>query len=393
MITSSQALRDMFESKFDLGLKHISSISDNTLVVEAREDKLVDVMDFLVKDCDARLVSIFVNDFVKRMDMISVFQLNHAKIRILVRRGIDITDKKIQSIAHLVPNAKYLERYQSRFLNLDFVSAQAPESSIPEKELSIPWTRADLNDDLDRASFHGVDGIFDPVLDVGSYVWSKNRQMQVHKIKIQPGHIHKGILKFSETLPPVAIPFVIARGCWKDKFHSILACCLAIEEANDVNNKIPHVARCWRAFGCELERIVNHHRFLSSWMEISGHSYLAKQNLDIVLDLESLNNKLLGTGDITPLVTPGGITFDPVKEGRLNIDQVDIFLHEYETLFHSSVLEPIVDGQILHDYASKGKVPKGELINAGISGPFLRASGIPFDARADFPYDLYSTGL
>ncbi len=391
MITSSQALHEMIRNKFEI--KDITHVSASTLMIGAREEKLAEITDFLIKECDARLVSIFSNDFINRMDLLSVFQLNHVKIKVLVRRGIDAGVKKAQSIMHLSPNAKFLERYQSRFLGIDFILPPGTEMAVADAYVSVPWTGIDLNEGIDGASFHACDGIFNPVVNAGSYIWSKNRQMQVRAVKVQPGHAHRGILKFSETMPPVAIPFVIARACWKDKFHSVLACCMALEEASGIEGKIPHVAQCWRLVGCELERLVNHHRFISSWMKMAGLSHLANQNLDLVQDLVALQNKLLGVNDVTPFVAPGGITFDPFKDGRLTASQLDEFLHEYEESFSSMTTTPVIKEGIFSGYSSKGIVPSTELMKAGISGPFLRASGVQFDTRVDFPYDLYKTGL
>jgi Ni,Fe-hydrogenase III large subunit len=65
----------------------------------------------------------------------------------------------------------------------------------------------------------------------------------------------------------------------------------------------------------------------------------------------------------------------------------------YEQGITASLLEPIDARGLFDAFAGVGKIGKDAAVKAGLTGPALRASGVPYDARADFPYGPYKQGF
>ncbi len=399
MIHSTQELKDSFSEKFNLGMKNVQATSDDELVVSGRDDKMLEVLDFLASACDARLVAQVVNDGGSSLELIDVLFLNHLRSRVYVKIDIDAREKKVTSIANSFPPAKWLEKYQSQFLAIDFkprpvhLKDQEDAQSAPAPDTSIPWTQFQADDIVDKARLPGGPGIFDPKLDLFSYIWVKTKQTAVFANRCQIGHFHRGLIKFAETTPLLELPPVIARACWRDKWHALAAVSIAVEHAAGVEAKVPQHAAYWRAFGCELERVRNHHEFLISWLQLAGHTAIAKQNAAILRGLDDIEKHLFDDATKTPFLVPGGIVQDPVATGRVSRPAIVDGLHTYEQGINASLLEPLAARGLFDSFAGIGKINRDAALKAGLTGPALRASGVPYDARADFPHGPYKQGF
>ncbi len=399
MIHSMQELKAVLRDRFDLGVKNVQTTSDDELVVSGRDDKMLDVLGFLASACDARLVAQVVNDSGSGMELIDVLFLNHMRSRVYIKIDFDAREKKITSIAEIFQPAKWLEKYQSQFLAIDFQplpghqKEQKNAESAHEPDASIPWTQFQADDIVDKARLPGGPGIFDPRLDLFSYTWVKTKQTAVSANRCQLGHFHRGVIKLAESTSIPELPSVIARACWRDKWHTLAAVSIAVERAAGVEAKVPQHAVYWRAFGCELERARNHHEFLISWLQLAGHMAIAKQNTAILRKLDNIEKCLFDDATKTPFLVPGGILQDPVATGRVSRPAIEDVLHSYEHGITASLMEPLAARGLFDAFAGIGKVSKDVAVKAGLTGPALRASGVPYDARVDFPHGPYKQGF
>ncbi|MEX2729990.1 MAG: NADH-quinone oxidoreductase subunit C [Candidatus Sigynarchaeum springense] len=396
MINSIQMLKDTIGERFGLGVKNVQSPGDDEIMVSGRAEKMLELLDFLAIDCDARFVAQFVNDAGSNLELIDVLFLNHLRSRVYVKIDIDARDKKTDSITGIFPAAKWLEKYQTQFLSIDF----QPRAASPKGEdgglamdASSPWVQFQVDDMVDKSRLPGGPGIFDPKLDLFSYTWVKTDKTVIFANRCQIGHFHRGILKFAESLPISELPPVVARACWRDKWHALAAVAIAIERAAGIAEKIPQHAAYWRAFCCELERVKNHHEFLISWLQLAGHFAIAKRNASILRGLEAIEKHLLDEATRTPFLVPGGILFDPVATGRLSRPAIEECLHDYEHDFTSALLDPLEKNYLFDAFAGIGIIHKDAALKAGLTGPALRASGVPYDTRVDFPHGPYKQGF
>nr|MDO8111093.1 NADH-quinone oxidoreductase subunit C [Candidatus Sigynarchaeota archaeon] len=396
MIDTMHELQDELRNKFDIGVKNQQLISSDELVISGRDDKMLEVLDYLATKCSARLVHQVVNDFETRMELIDVLFMNHLRARVYVKIDIDSRDKKITTIADMFPAAKWLEKYQSQFLELDFVPRQIHQAENPpatKGDAGLPWVNIQVDDIVDKSKLLGAPGILDPKLDIASYTWVKTQQTVITSTRCQLGHFHRGIVKFAENVPVSDLPFVIARSCWKDRFHALTALAIVMERLNGIDGKVPLNATYWRAFACELERVRNHHEFLISWLQLAGNRQAVQENKLIIQELEAIEKSLVDEQSKTPFIVPGGILVDPVAIGRITRPAIENALRKYEANFSDYFLAPMNDRGLFDAYAGVGKIGKAAALAAGLNGPFLRACGVPFDTRVDFPWGPYKQGL
>lgn len=396
MINTMHELKDQLSEKLNLGVKNIQSLSDDELMIMGRDDKMLEVLEYLATSCNARLVNQVVNDLGTRMELIDILFMNHLRSRAYVKIDIDVRDKKLTSVVDLFPSAKWLEKYQSQFLEINFQPRQVREAEKPlisKKDASLPWINIQVDDIVDKSRMPGKSGIFDPKLDLVSYTWIKSQQNVITSTRCQLGHFHRGMIKMGETTSIDDLPFVLSRLCWREKFHLATVVSIAIERLNDLEKKVPPHAQLWRVFACELERVKNHHEFLTCWLELSGYHELVRENKKILADLEPVENILYGDQSKTPFIVPGGILHDPVAKGMMSRPAIEAYLRDYEKRFYEFLLIPMHEQDLFKEFAGIGKFDANAALIAGLTGPSLRACNLPFDARADFPNGPFKQGL
>jgi NADH-quinone oxidoreductase subunit D len=389
-----QDLVDTLRSQFDLGIKNVEPRGTSDLFISAREDKLLEVMAFLATECNARLANQVACDAGDRIEIIDILLLNHVKARVHVKFDIDKSDKKTTSIKNVFNSAAWLEKYQNKFLGIEFVPGQHDATEKPASvQDRIPWVPVDVDDSIDKSIFLLEGGIHDPKLDILPYTWAKTEQTMILKAKCQIGHFHRGLVHFAERTAADELPFVLSRTCWHDKFALLSAYAMAMERALGPDASVPVVANYWRALACEIERIQDHERYLASWLSWLGEAVTASRILDSLEAFQPIEHSMIDEKSKVPFIAPGGILFDPVKANLIQAEIIEQILKAHE----QDVLDLLITPRNARDPFSTlkgaGKIDPVAAMNDGVSGPFLRASGLPFDARADFPYGTFSTGL
>ena len=142
MINYMHELQEELSEKLELGVKNIQLTGDDELIISGRDDKMLDVLEYFATNCNARLVDQVVNDFGTRMELVDVLFMNHLKARVYVKIGIDSREKKIASISDMYPSARWLEKYQSQFLDIGFLpraTHQEANSPAGKPDASLPW--------------------------------------------------------------------------------------------------------------------------------------------------------------------------------------------------------------------------------------------------------------
>ncbi|MHA1715837.1 MAG: hypothetical protein ACTSXP_09340, partial [Promethearchaeota archaeon] len=316
-------LQGVLASEFDIGARHQRIVGENIIEISAREERLYELMKFLHEKYNAVLIW-QIADLESNSENVHVLMIHHLKLRIHIKSGIDIRNNKAISLKRIFPTAGWLEKYQSFFFGLKFkylIGKEGEPGLDRGPELSsVPWVNKELDDFINKLDIPDAGGIFDPKLDMISYNWAKIKQNKIVKSKSQLGHFHNGVLKFLEKLPADKIPFIIPRLCWNDKFHFTLGTCYVLEDLMMIEDKIPFIARIWRALACELERILNHHKFIASWFSIIGQNSLLERNKRLISDLTSLEEKYFIDEKGELIITPGGLKFNPTRKfpGILN---------------------------------------------------------------------------
>ncbi|MBI2884618.1 MAG: NADH-quinone oxidoreductase subunit D [Candidatus Omnitrophica bacterium] len=160
---------------------------------------------------------------------------------------------------------------------------------------------------------------------------------------------------------------------------------VAIEQLGGI--EVPERAQYLRVILAELTRLVNHTAvtgFLLNDMGAFGTPLLyAFREREKILDLFEMAS---GSRMMCNYIRPGGVRED-VPDGFVGRAQEIVaayprFLDEMETL--------LTENEIIRQRTQGvGVLPKALAVNAGITGPMLRASGVDYDLRKVDGYGVY----
>jgi NADH-quinone oxidoreductase subunit D len=201
----------------------------------------------------------------------------------------------------------------------------------------------------------------------------------VDRVDPHVGFLHRGTEKFIETKPYLqTIPYF-------DRLDYCSPMCmehtyvLAIEKLLDL--EVPRRAQYLRVFFAELTRIMNH------LINLGSH-IMDLWLFELREDTMNFYERASGARMHANYFRPGGVRQDvPLK---LLTDIADWLDTRLPKLFEDSVAL-VADNRIFKQRnVDIGVVSKDDAIAWGMSGPVLRASGIPWDLRKSQPYDVYA---
>ena len=206
-------------------------------------------------------------------------------------------------------------------------------------------------------------------------------------VKLKPvvGYLHRNHEQIGETITYIAsFPFT-DRLDYFSAMTNNLGLAMAIEKLAGLEV----TERGWyiRTIMSELTRVVNHTAvtgFLLNDMGAFGTPLLyAFREREKILDLFEAAS---GSRMMCNYVRPGGVRED-LPEGFLErakeiVDGYPHFLDEFETL--------LTKNEIIQQRTQRvGILPKELAVNASITGPLLRASGVDYDIRKVDGYGIY----
>jgi NADH-quinone oxidoreductase subunit D len=206
-------------------------------------------------------------------------------------------------------------------------------------------------------------------------------------IRLKPvfGYLHRNHEKIAEGAAYIAsMPYTDRL----DYFCSLTnnwAFALAVEKL--VGQTVPERAEYLRVILAELTRIQNHAStigFLTQEMGASGTPLMyAFREREKILDLFE---KLTGSRMMCNYMRFGGCRVDMsealLNEARGIVAGLPKFIDEYEALLSTNEI-------LMARCQGIGKLKPELAINAGISGPMLRASGVDYDIRKVDHYGIY----
>lgn len=207
----------------------------------------------------------------------------------------------------------------------------------------------------------------------------------VEDLEAVMGYLHRGIEKLSEERTYVQIVPFTDRLDYICSMTNNQAYVLAVEKLIGID--VPERAEYIRVIMAEFTRIINHLLGVGFlWNELGAYFtpllYCYRER-EHILDLFE---KTCGSRLTCNYMRPGGVSVD-IPEGfipeakRLNdhlktfADELDKMLTENEIFIARSVDVGILSAE--------------DAINASITGPMLRASGVPYDIRKVDNYSIY----
>jgi len=198
------------------------------------------------------------------------------------------------------------------------------------------------------------------------------------------GYLHTGMEKTAEELMYIQGGTNVTRMDYLAPFFNELVFSLAVERLLDV--EVPGRATWIRMLMCELNRVSSH----VMWLATNGADVGAIGMLlygwrerELLL---AFFEKVTGLRMNHNFIRPGGVAADLPDGWRDDVraicDVIPRRLDEYDS---------ILTGQPIFQERQQGVGPLGgeQAIALGVTGPLLRAAGVPWDLRRDMPYLAY----
>ncbi|MGH2978186.1 MAG: NADH dehydrogenase (quinone) subunit D [Solirubrobacterales bacterium] len=198
------------------------------------------------------------------------------------------------------------------------------------------------------------------------------------------GYVHTGIEKSCEDKSYWKVIPLVERMDYLAYYFNAMAFCMAVERLLD--EEVPERAQYLRVIHCELNRIHSHLVWLgTSALDLGAISifWYCFRERDKVLDLFEYSS---GQRMHTRYVQVGGVAED-IPAGWA--EKTVAFTHEMEHRVEQ--YEAILDRNEIFLQRTKdvGTVPEQRLLELGVTGPLLRATGNPWDLRKAAPYSSY----
>ena len=205
-------------------------------------------------------------------------------------------------------------------------------------------------------------------------------------LKVDPviGYLHRGIEKICENRTYPQIVPLTDRLDYISAMANNWGYALAVEELMGI--KVPERAEYLRVILAELQRIANHLMFIAAFGADLGAWTVMMYGFrerEMVLDLmEQVSGQRL----LYNYITIGGLRED-VPQGwednvRVFLQELPKRLKDYKTYFFNNEI-------FLRRCRGVGVLEPELAIELGVTGPMLRASGVPRDLRRDEPYSVY----
>jgi NADH-quinone oxidoreductase subunit D len=198
------------------------------------------------------------------------------------------------------------------------------------------------------------------------------------------GYVHTGIEKSCEDKSYWKVIPLVERMDYLAYYFNAMTFCMAVERLLD--EEVPARAQYLRVIHCELNRIHSHLVWLgTSALDLGAISifWYCFRERDKVLDLfESSSGQRMHTR----YVQVGGVAED-IPAGWA--EKALAFTYEMEE--RVGQYEAILDRNEIFLQRTKdvGIVPEQRLLELGVTGPLLRATGNPWDLRKADPYSSY----
>lgn len=198
------------------------------------------------------------------------------------------------------------------------------------------------------------------------------------------GFLHTGVEKNMESKTYQKAEVMTDRLDYMNTVGNNLVYCMAVEKL--VGLDVPPRAQALRVILAELQRISSHLLWLgTSCLDLAAMSVFlyTMRERELILDVLEL---ISGQRMMTTYIRPGGVWRDVPPEFVPAVQHiVEIMpkrIDEYESMLTTNML-------FLERTQGIGAISAEDTIRYGLSGPVIRAAGVPYDIRKAMPYSGY----
>jgi NADH-quinone oxidoreductase subunit D len=210
----------------------------------------------------------------------------------------------------------------------------------------------------------------------------------VTEVRASIGYLHTGIEKNMEYRTWTQGTTFITRADYLMPLFNEMAYVLSVERLLGIEDKIPERAQLIRVLMLELNRIASHLGGIGPFGMELGATTIFLQGLrmrEYILDLFEL---ITGLRMNHAFIRPGGVAQDLPPDGIAKIRE---FLRKSPEWVHD--LRTLIDANPVFRARTRGVayMDLEACMALGVTGPMLRAAGLPWDLRKSQPYLGYET--
>lgn len=209
---------------------------------------------------------------------------------------------------------------------------------------------------------------------------------RIVKSDVQPGYLHRCFEKESEYATYTQVFPYTDRLNYVSPMINNVGWAMAVEKLLGLTDRIPKRAEYVRTIVSEMSRMTDHLTCIgASAMELGAFTaflYFLKAREWLYELLE----KVSGARLTHSYVRIGGVVKDLPDNFDAdlthNLDMIEKVIDEVKTM--------LTNNKIFHDrMAGIGAMTAADAIATGCVGPILRAAGVDYDVRKDYPYSIY----
>jgi NADH-quinone oxidoreductase subunit D len=202
------------------------------------------------------------------------------------------------------------------------------------------------------------------------------------------GYLHTGIEKSMEYRTWTQGTTFITRADYLMPLYNELAYCLSIERLLGIEDKIPERATLIRVLMLELNRISSHLGGIGPFGLELGATTIFLQGVRMRENVLDVLELITGLRMNHAFIRPGGVAQD-ITAGQL--EKIREFLRKAPKWIHD--LHALIDANPVFVARTRGiaYLNLQGCMALGVTGPMLRATGLPWDLRKSQPYLGYET--
>lgn len=205
-------------------------------------------------------------------------------------------------------------------------------------------------------------------------------------VDVEPhiGYLHRGSEKLCETESYGQVVTLFDRLDYIGNFNNELVFCRAVERLMDV--EVPERAMYIRVILCELNRVASHLLFLGTYALDAGAMTPVMYAFRERERIQNLFEAVSGARMMHNFIRIGGIKED-LPEGF--VERTRVVLGELRRGVEECDKLLTFNEVFLARTRGIGLIDTDTALGYGVTGPSLRATGMPYDVRKDDPYEIY----
>lgn len=398
-----QEVIDRLSVSFQKDIISCSVRNSNEVCMEVNGGNIVDICKH-VCSLGGSLASLFANDergLCGKFALYYVFTMKEGGFFLILKYYVEAENPAFKSITTEIHQAHLYEREIRDLFGI--IPEGHPDSRRFVFHGNWPENTYPLRKDFDgsrKPSFEKHEQEFVRIEGTGVYEIPVG---PVHAGIIEPGHfrfsvagepiinleaqlyfVHKGIEKLCEGASIEKCFYISERISGDETFANSLAYCNAIEKIAGV--AVPARASFSRVIFAEAERLISHFGDLSGICIDVAYGFAASQFNMLRGWMYQLTEELTGSRFLRSVNKPGGIRKDFIRGNEKKItDMLAVIVKELD-----DTVNIIKSNSLFIDRVENTGVLKNSIaVDMNASGPAGRASGIRYDMRCQFPYEVY----